>query len=258
MGRKDIVMTAEISPVRVTCAGTGDAFGSGGRLQACFHVAAQRQRFLIDCGSSVLSGLKRYGLNPAEIDTVIVSHLHGDHFGGIPYLLLDGKYGMKRRKTLTIAGPPGLQEAVCALSELLYPGTLRENLGFDVHYRILEDQATLNINDMSVSGIKVLHGGSDKAFGLRLQIDGKIIAYTGDTEWTEALVPLASGADLLIAECCSFDETLPSHLNYSLLERQRSRLGCRRLVLTHMGSDMLTKVPCLNMETLADGDILDL
>ncbi|MDX2494149.1 MAG: MBL fold metallo-hydrolase, partial [Desulfuromusa sp.] len=90
------------------CIGTGDAFGSGGRLNSCFHLAAAGEQLLLDCGCSSLIGMQRCGVIPSEIDTVIISHLHGDHFGGIPYLLLEGKYISQRIRPLTLVGPPGL------------------------------------------------------------------------------------------------------------------------------------------------------
>ena len=93
--------------VTVTFAGSGDAFGSGGRYQACIHLrAAGLAPVLLDCGATSLSALKACGLDPGEIGTVFVSHLHGDHFGGLPFLILDGQFS-GRTSPLTVAGPPG-------------------------------------------------------------------------------------------------------------------------------------------------------
>ncbi|WP_460351355.1 MBL fold metallo-hydrolase [Actinoallomurus acanthiterrae] len=75
--------------LRVTVTGSGDAFGDGGRLQTCLHLqplgGPARDGLLIDCGASALSGLKRGGLEPNDVTVVVVSHLHGDHFGGLPF-----------------------------------------------------------------------------------------------------------------------------------------------------------------------------
>ncbi len=246
-------MPSSAKRVRVSCLGTGDAFSSGGRLQSGFHVTDGQHCVLIDCGCSVLSGLHRAGLSAADIDLVVISHLHGDHFGGIPFLLLDGKYAAKRTKPLVLVGPPGLGEAVDTLAEVLYPGTLREELGFTVEVQELEADRPLHQPGLRLTCGKVRHGRSDNCFGLRLEIGSKIIAYTGDTEWTEALLPLSQGADLLIAECCAFDAPFPAHLDYRTLLRQQQRLGCRRLVLTHLGPQMLTRLDELELEALIDG-----
>ncbi len=94
-------------PVTVTFAGSGDAFGSGGRYQACIHIRSQdHPPFLLDCGATSLSALKARDLDPGEIAAVFISHLHGDHFGGLPFLILDGQF-TRRTSPLTVAGPPG-------------------------------------------------------------------------------------------------------------------------------------------------------
>ena len=95
-------------PLTVTFAGCGDAFGSGRSCQACIHLDGQRvaQPVLLDCGATSLSALRRCGLDPGDIAAVFVSHLHGDHFGGLPFLILDGQFS-RRTAPLTIGGPPG-------------------------------------------------------------------------------------------------------------------------------------------------------
>src|SRR3974390_307635 len=86
--------------------GSGDAFGSGGRFNTCFLVSGPGCLLVIVCGAPSLVALKRAAVDPASIDAVVVSHLHGDHFGGLPFLLLDGQFS-RRTRPLTVAGPPG-------------------------------------------------------------------------------------------------------------------------------------------------------
>src|SRR5690554_2649033 len=106
----------------VTVLGCGDAFASGGRLHACFYVRSGDAGLLVDCGASVLTSLKWHGVALEDIDTVLISHFHGDHYGGLPYLLLE--CGVRQRtKPLTIITPPGGQQRVAALLDLLYPQT---------------------------------------------------------------------------------------------------------------------------------------
>ena len=88
--------------------GCGDAFGSGGRLNTCFHVVGESANFLIDCGASTLIGLERLGIARHAIDAILVTHFHGDHFGGIPYFVLDAHFG-RRTRPLTLAGPAGIE-----------------------------------------------------------------------------------------------------------------------------------------------------
>src|SRR6202045_4628127 len=93
--------------MRLTVAGSGDAFGSGGRFNTCFFLETAKGTLLVDCGASALVGLKARGLDPDRIDGIILSHLHGDHFGGLPFLLLDAQFLTHRERPLVIAGPPG-------------------------------------------------------------------------------------------------------------------------------------------------------
>ncbi|MGH6753925.1 MAG: MBL fold metallo-hydrolase, partial [Bradyrhizobium sp.] len=68
--------------------GCGDALGSGGRANTCFHVTGDSVNFLIDCGASSLPALKRLDVVSDSIDLILITHFHGDHFGGLPFFLL--------------------------------------------------------------------------------------------------------------------------------------------------------------------------
>ena len=90
--------------------GCGDALGSGGRFNTCFHVTGERANFLIDCGASSLVALKSYGIAREAIDVILITHFHGDHFAGLPFLLLDAQF-TRRTRPLVIAGPEGIETA---------------------------------------------------------------------------------------------------------------------------------------------------
>lgn len=244
------------SPVTLQCVGSGDAFGSGGRLNSCYHLSTAAGTLLIDCGCSSLIGLQRCGLKAEEISTIVVSHLHGDHFGGIPFLLLEGKYSSRRERPLTLIGPEGLQIQVEAALDALYPGAFDDGFEFAVDYVTMTPRKLLSYDHFSLEAWQVKHGRSTNVYGLRIKAGGKIISYTGDTEWTEQLIPLAEASDLLVAECFAYDKPVPSHLDYQTLLKQRQRLGCRRLVMTHMGPEVLDHLDVLELEAFNDGDII--
>ena len=128
-------MPPSVSPaVTVTFAGSGDAFGSGGRYQACIHLRPEGGRpLLLDCGATSLSALKRLGLDPGEVAAVVVSHLHGDHFGGLPFLILDGQFS-RRSRSLRVVGPPGTARRLTDAMECLFPGSsaVSRRFGVDV------------------------------------------------------------------------------------------------------------------------------
>ena len=110
--------------MQVRFAGSGDAFGSGGRFQTCIWLGGGGQVLLVDCGATSLVALKAQGLDPNEVGAVAVTHLHGDHFGGLPFLILDGQF-TRRSTPLLVAGPPGIRARLTEAMENLFPGSSR-------------------------------------------------------------------------------------------------------------------------------------
>lgn len=218
--------------------GSGDAFGAGGRLQTCISVRAGASHALLDCGASSLIAMKRLGVDPMSVDAVVVSHLHGDHFGGIPFMVLDAQFA-RRKRPLLVAGPPGTHERVRHAMDVLFPGSADARRGFELRFVELPPGAETAVGAVSVTGYEVIHASGAPAYALRLACAGKIVTYSGDTEWTEALVEAARGADLFICEAYCFEKAVKNHLAYATLCRHRARLGCSRIILTHMSADML-------------------
>lgn len=241
-----------MASVRVRFLGSGDAFSSGGRLQTCFHLEGGREPMLIDCGASALAALKREGLDPRSIGFVALSHLHGDHFGGLPWLILDGRFS-ERSMPLEIAGPPSTRERLNQVVAGLYPGAAEAELPFELRFAELVAGTPRELGPATVTPIEVSHESGAPSYSLRVEYAGKVIAYSGDTAWTDSLREAARGADLFICECNYFDEEVPGHLNYRTLVEHRSELDCKRLVLTHMGDDMLERLGQVEFEAAADG-----
>src|SRR3989442_1793842 len=142
--------------VRVRFLGSGDAFGSGGRFQTCIHVEAAGAQVLLDCGASSLVAMRRFGVDPLAIDAVVLSHLHGDHFGGVPFLLLDGQF-KRRTRPLTVAGPPGVEARVRAAMEVLFPGSTAVERRFVTHFVELVDRAPHALGPFTLTPFPVVH-----------------------------------------------------------------------------------------------------
>jgi ribonuclease BN (tRNA processing enzyme) len=247
--------------MRLTIIGCGDAFGAGGSLQTSFHVRAGRKSFLIDCGASTLIGMRRLGFEPNDIGTVFVSHLHGDHFGGLPWLLVDAIYVGKRTRPLTVTGPKGIEARFLTLAEALYPNITTAKREFELRFLEYEERESLEAGGVKVTPFEVKHPSGAPPYALRFEIEGRVVAFTGDTGWTEALCEVAQGADLLISECFQYDVELPIHLDYATIDANYARLGAKRVLLTHMGEAMLrnaTKVDAARYLIAHDGMTLDL
>ena len=244
--------------MRLQILGCGDAFGSGGRFHTCFHVSAGSISFLVDCGASALIAMRRFRVDPNTIHSVLISHLHGDHFGGLPFLLLDAQFVSRRTTPLTIAGPPTLSARLQALRETMFPGSTESDLGFQLDIIELEPQVTAQVNGVSVTPYPVRHPSGAPSYALRCQIEDQILCYSGDTEWVPVLIEAARGADVFIAECYTFDRKVPFHTSWVSLREHLQKIGAKRVLLTHMSTDMLEQVSIEGAEMAQDGMILEI
>lgn len=225
--------------MRLTVVGSGDAFGSGGRLQTCYHVAARSGLFLIDCGATSMIGMQRLGLSPDDVRTIFVSHLHGDHFSGLVWWLLHAHYVSGRTAPLTIVGPAGIQQRFKTAAEALFPNSTEIALRFDMTFREFRSQSEIEVAGVRVTPFEVLHPSGAPPYALRFECDGKVLGFSGDTRWVENLVPAAKGADLFIAECFTFDQQVGYHTSWRDIEANIDRMAAQRIMLTHMGGQML-------------------
>lgn len=237
--------------LELVCLGTSDAFGSAGRHCAGYLVRSAAATVVLDAGPSILSCLGREGVASDSIDAIALSHLHGDHFGGVPFVLLDGTYGAVRTRPLTVIGPPGTEARVAALYRAYYERASRTPPPFPLRFHEISGDEPVEIGDLRLSAFDVVHQEEARSFGLRVAAGGRSLAYSGDTEWTADLPRNVAGADLFLCECTTLETPTPGHLNYRVLERVRGDFDCGRLVLTHLGREIRARrgeVP----ETLAD------
>jgi ribonuclease BN (tRNA processing enzyme) len=238
--------------------GCGDALGSGGRANTCFHVTGDSVNFLIDCGASSLPALKRLDIARDRIDLILITHFHGDHFGGLPFFLLDAQF-TRRTRPLVIAGPQGIETRLTQVMEALFEHSSRTKQRFDLSVVALEPEESRSFGAVKVTPFPVVHGESGGPFlAYRIEAEGRIIAYSADTEWTETLVPAAREADLFIAEAYYYDKIVKNHLSLTTLEAHLSEINARRLILTHMSDDMLGRIGSLSYATASDGLVVEL
>lgn len=238
--------------------GCGDALGSGGRFNTCFHITGSRVNFLIDCGASSLPALKRLDIARDSIDLILITHFHGDHFGGLPFLLLDAQF-TRRSRPLVIAGPQGIEAKLANLMETLFEHSSKTAPRFDLSVFALTPEQSRTFGEVNVTPYPVVHGESGGPFlAYRVEAEGRVITYSADTEWTEALVPAARGADLFVAEAYYYDRIVKNHLSLKTLEAHLPEINAKRVVLTHMSEDMLGRLGGLPYLAADDGMIVKL
>jgi len=245
-----------VAGLRLRFLGSGDAFGSGGRLQTCLCLEGFGDRVLIDCGTTALIGMKRAGIDPRSVGYVLLSHLHGDHFGGVPLLVLDGQFG-GRESPLVVAGPPGTRERITTAMEILFPGSSRAARRFITDLVEVPPGAPVAVGPVTVTGFPVEHASGAPAYALRVEWAGRTVVYSGDTEWCEALVEAARGADLFVCEAYTFDRRIRYHLDHRTLADNLERIRARRVILTHLGPDMLAHRHEAAAECADDGLVVD-
>lgn len=244
--------------VRVTVLGSGDAFGSGGRLHSAYLVEAPGTTLLVDCGPSVLQGLKRMAVAPERLDAVLLSHLHGDHFGGIPFLLMDYRYDGVRSRPLTIAGPRDTEQRVRALYAALYERSASEPPPHEISWQRIPAGVPAVVAGAGVTAFPVPHAAELECFGYRIELGGRTIVYSGDTAWTDEFVGQVRNADLFLCECSTFETRLALHVSYPEIAARGPSLGCKRLVLTHLGREPLARLDEISLEHAWDGMVIEL
>jgi len=143
--------------------------------------------------------------------------------------------------------------------DLLFPGSQRCLEVVDTRFVGLDPSNPADIGSGSVSAFDVEHFCGSPPFAVRLTTPaGKIVGYSGDTEWTDNLLEVADGADLFIAEAYFFDKPIRWHLSYKALAENLSRLNATRLIATHMSADMLERLDDVAIPTAHDGLVVEI
>jgi ribonuclease BN (tRNA processing enzyme) len=242
--------------LKVHILGCGDAFGSGGRNQSGYLVEASDRLFLLDCGPTTLLAMKRAGFDPRRLDGVFLSHLHGDHFAGLPFFFIEYLYESPRDKPLDVAGPPGTEERILQLYGLMYGGAEAEAI--PARFHVLRPQQLSTVNGIQIYPFRVPHQVNEVSLALKVSYEGKQLLFSGDSAWTDLFITHACGVDLFLCECCFYDQTTPNHMNYLKLKEVLPRLECKRIVLTHMGEAMLARSRELEVTCAEDGMVIEL
>lgn len=247
--------------MKLTIVGCGDAFGAGGRLQTGYHVDLGDHRFLIDCGATNLIGLNKLGIDPNGISTIFISHLHGDHYSGLVWWLLHTQHVAKRKVPLTVIGPPGVEERVMQTAELMFPGSTKIERNYELIFKERHAGVPLTEGPVTVTAWEVSHPSGAPSHALRFDAGSKVLAFSGDTEWVEALVPVSDGADLFITECYAYDGPVRYHTSWQILKENLPRITAKRIMLTHMNGSMLARLNEFKQPNLLlaeDGLVVDI
>ncbi|HLF77919.1 MAG TPA: ribonuclease Z [Dehalococcoidia bacterium] len=223
-------MAPDAPPLDITFLGSGNAFAAEGRAFSSFLVNG---RYLFDCGPTVLQQLRKLDVPSDNIDAVFISHFHADHFYGLPFLMLDAKYG-GRSKDLTIVGPPGIGQATEDLLRIGFPSVTAEHTpSFRRSYVEVGDGCDIDVGGLTLTAARVEHVEEHECFAYGARLNGRTIVYSGDTTLCDGLLRLIPGADVVVLECSC--DGVAVHLSPNGVETvKRHASPGTKLIVTHL------------------------
>jgi ribonuclease BN (tRNA processing enzyme) len=237
----------------VLCLGSGDAFSSKGKLNTSFYFRTGGKGILLDCGATTLAALKKNNLSSSDVDVILLSHLHGDHFAGVPFILTERQVKGNRDHPLVIIGPKETESIINKTVRLMFPG-IGENLWFPVSYIVYRIGEPLkHHDDFTLTVFEAVHAPVTKPHSLRIETKEKIIAYSGDTQWNENLIEVSRDADLFICEGYAYNNPEDHHMDIKELLNYREQITAKKIVLTHMSEEALDSAGLIPLQIAEDG-----
>lgn len=204
--------------LHVGICGAGSPMPDPRRGGACTLIVAGRRLFVIDAGSGAATTISRMGINPGQIEAVLLTHFHSDHIDGLGGVLMQRWVNSGASAPTTVYGPPGVSTVIAGLSaayesdrshriahhgESILPAS---GFGADVHeFSLSADTSTKLIDeaDLTLEAFAVDHGPVKPAVGYRLRYKDRTVVLSGDTRASATVERMAAGVDLLLHEALS-------------------------------------------------------
>ncbi len=248
--------------IRVTFLGSSGAFNGAGRAHSCYWIEDDLGAYAVDFGPTALMQCRRFGKDPSDLDGIYVTHLHGDHLGGAPILVIDQQFNADRRRPLYIGGPPGIVARMTKLREGTYPSVVQRGLKYPLNYRTWEIPGEVELLGRKVRAIRAKHDRNNMASSLRIEACGRVLVFSGDTGWQPELGQLTEGADLFVTECTGVDEEYWGHLSVDEITAHRHELLAKKVVLSHLSDASrrvaTAKAKALDVEVADDGMVIEI
>lgn len=215
--------------MRITFAGVGEAFDEN-QANTSVLVETEETSVLLDCGFTAASAFWRVAERPLELDGVYITHFHGDHYFGLPALLVRS---VEERRTLplTIMGQEGIDSQIRQLMDMAYPNTLGK-AQFPIHFLGCEPGREERVGDMVFSFAMNDHPMPSQS--VRIDAEGKGVFYSGDGRPTPETQILARGCDLVIHESFSLEPDTPGHGTVDSSIAFAREAGAATLALVHV------------------------
>jgi ribonuclease BN (tRNA processing enzyme) len=222
------------------------------RMCSSYLVESARYRLLLDCGNGSLSNLQRR-LDVADVDAVLLSHLHPDHFGDLYSLYYALRFHADGRRSVPVYAPAGADEFVGRIL-----GDSSGAFGEVLRFSAVAAGQVLELGPLTVELFAANH--PVEALASRVSAGGRVLAYTGDSDATPELEACARGADLLLCDATWLEADGPHpagvHLTGAGAGRTADAAGARRLVVTHLFPGTEPRAVAAEAAGAYDGDVL--
>lgn len=197
-----------VTELDLTFIGTGNAFAPGG---LCWNGFVVNDRYLFEAPPTALMALNKAGIDANALDAVILSHHHGDHFLGLPFLILHWKY-MGRTRPIRIIGPVDTQRLATAIGELTFPGEF--DLPFEIEWEVALPGRLMTVGALEIEPVEVEHDPRlSQSLGFAAALGIRRFGYTGDSALCDGVFDLARRNEVLVSECSSRSARLDMHMN---------------------------------------------
>ena len=214
--------------MKIKVLGTGTCVPSLQRSSSSYLVQTKQLNILIDVGPSVVRRLLEYGFTTRDIDVIILTHFHVDHTADLSTFLFASNYDVEARaKELLVLGGDGLHDFYRGLLAV-YPWLLPRS--YEISLREMS-KGTLNKGGLVITTAQMEH--NNESIGVRVE-ERKSVTFSGDTDYTKNLIKLASGTDLLIAECSFPERKVDGHLNLEILQKIVDEANPKRVIISHL------------------------
>lgn len=217
--------------MKLTVLGCAGTHAASDRACSSYLIEHEGFRFLVDCGNGSLMNLQKICAT-AEVDAVLLSHLHMDHVGDLYGLYYSLRFTEGGPRSVDVYAPPGAREH---MAQMLH-GDPEDNFTQVCRFVPSSPGDVLELGPLRVT----LHRANHPIATLapRIEAGGRVLAYTGDSAPSDALVDCARDADVLLADCTWLERMAPLpegvHMTAAQAGELAAKAGVARLVVTHV------------------------
>lgn len=193
------------------------------------------EHILIDLPNGIIKYLKQLNYDILKIDTIIITHLHGDHFFDLPFLML-GKYFNHDKNPIKVICPYGTTKKIQKLFCLGFPHDFRKVMN-NINIEFIEHKSKNNIvldNNIKIQSINVKHKLMKPCFGYIININNKTAGFSGDSIYCKAIDKIVESSDIAVLDMSLKNEGNKAHMGFLDIEKICKKYPNKNIIATHM------------------------